>query len=611
VSPGRRLSTSACTDPYGWETVPVPSFVAVVEAKLEQTTAGSARGAVVPRVCTLFAAPQPVPAIATIATEIHAARVEPGVGRKHTRIGSRPTPEQPGYIHDHSQREVEADGFARKVLGGTALTTAGLLLSRSLTLVAYLVLARLAAPEVFGVFAAGSIAVGAGTMLVDSGMMAALIQRRDRLDEAIQTAFAATLAGGMGAALLALVTAPLVGFLFRDAQIGTVAAAMSGVLVLTAGTVVPDAILQRRFSFLRRVVVDPLGTLAFAITAIAALAGGAGVWALVAATYVSALVQIVAAWVASRFRPNFGLASFAMWRELAGYGRHVLAGSLIDHVALAANTLLLGRFLTPAALGQYRYAARLAFVPQELAITAGSYVLLPALARVATERERLERGVRRSLELLLAVVVPASLLLVPLGVPLALLLLGDTWRPAGTVLAILSLASAPRAMGSVAGESLKASARPDVLPALHLFQAISAIVLMVALLPFGLAGVAAGVTLASIFADSAGLVRAVRVCGLDPRGVASVIWPPYVAGAFLVAFGFALDRLVVHAGSHEPLAGLLLIAAEGAACLIVYLACLLRLSPTAAHDLIDALRVGHGFLRRLAARTPATANYSA
>ena len=88
--------------------------------------------------------------------------------KEDTRIASSPTPKQTDYTHDHSESDFEMDDLARKVLGGTALTTAGLLLSRSLTLLTYLVLARLAAPEVFGVFAAGSIAVGAGTMLVDS-----------------------------------------------------------------------------------------------------------------------------------------------------------------------------------------------------------------------------------------------------------------------------------------------------------------------------------------------------------------------------------------------------------------------------------------------------------
>ena len=156
------------------------------------------------------------------------------------------------------------------------------------------------------------------------------------------------------------------------------------------------------------------------------LEGGAGVWAHVAATYVSGFVQIVASWVASRFRPNFGLASFTMWRELAGYGRHVLAGTLIDHVALAVNTLLLGRFRTPAALGQYRYAARLAFVPQQTR-DHGRFVRAAASTRAWSRRSASGSSA--------ACAVRSSCCSQPsfrpaccscrLGIPLAVLLLGE------------------------------------------------------------------------------------------------------------------------------------------------------------------------------------------
>jgi PST family polysaccharide transporter len=497
-------------------------------------------------------------------------------------------------VHEPDEAVLAADGgLGRRVLGGTGLTAAGFALSRSLTLVTYLVLARLAAPEVFGAFAAGTIIVGAGSMLVESGMLSALIQRRDRLEEALQTAFVATLVGGAAATLLALAVSPLVGLLFADRQIGLVAAASSGLLFLSAATVVPDAVLQRRFSFLRRVVVDPLGVAAFGVVAIASLAAGAGVWGLVFATYASEVVQIAAAWTASRFRPRPRLASFALWRELAGYGRHVLAGSMIDHVSLATNTFLLGRFLSPTALGQYRFAARFAILPQDLAVTAGSYVLLPALARVAAERERLERGVHRAYRLVVAAVAPASFLLLPLGPPLAVVLLGEDWRPAGVVLAILALASAPHAAGSVAAESLKAAGRPDVLPPLHLLGAVGSIVLMIALLPFGLAGVAAGVTIASVVADNVTVVRATRVLGFDGGAIVAAFWPPYVAGAVTAAVVFALEHLLVHADSHGIAAGLALIAAEALAGLGVYVACLLWLSPGA----VEELRGARAFVR--------------
>jgi PST family polysaccharide transporter len=178
-----------------------------------------------------------------------------------------------------------------------------------------MVLARLAAPEVFGVFAAGSIFLGAGSILIESGMLAALVHRDDRLEEAAHTAFVATLIGGTLLSLAALGLSPVVGVVFSSVHVGAVAAALSGTLLLEGASVVPNALLQRRFSFLRRVVVDPIGVVLFGATAIAALAFGMGVWGLVLASYVSLAGQLVAAWRASRFRPQPRRFSFRLWRR--------------------------------------------------------------------------------------------------------------------------------------------------------------------------------------------------------------------------------------------------------------------------------------------------------
>ncbi|MDX6491612.1 MAG: hypothetical protein QOD43_1857 [Gaiellaceae bacterium] len=479
--------------------------------------------------------------------------------------------------------------LTRTVVDGVALTAAGFFVSRLLTLALYLVLARLAAPLVFGRFAAGSIIVGAGAIFVESGMLSALIQRRDRLDEAVNTAFASTLLGGAALTLFALAVSPLIGLLFSSHEIGLVAAAMSGVLLVGAAKVVPDALLQRRFSFLRRLVVDPIGVVAFGVTSIVALVYGLGVWALVLGTYASELAQVVASWKASGFRPHLRRASFGMWKELARYGRHVLAATFIDHVALVANTVLLGRFVSTSALGEFRYATRFGIVPQELVVNAASYVLLPAFSRISHDQERFERGFQRSLRWVMVFVVPASLLLLPLGRPLVVLLLGERWLPAGIALMALCAWSAPRAAGSVIGESLKAAGRTDILPRLHLVQAVLAIVFMLAFLPFGLTGVAAGVAVGSVLAQGYALVRAARVLRFGRRAIVSAVWPPYVAAAPMIAVVFLLDRLSVHAEAHGVGAGLGLLVLEGLLGVAVYLVSLAVLAPSTAAELGTAV----------------------
>lgn len=486
-------------------------------------------------------------------------------------------------------------GLARRVVGGAALASGGLILSRALTFASALVAAHLARPVVFGDFAAGSILIGAGGILVESGMLSALIHRRDRIEEAADTAFVANLVGGAALSLGALALSPVVGLLFSSRRIEVVSAAMSGTLFLTATMVVPDALLQRRFSFLRRIVVDPLGVAIYGAVTIAGLATGLGVWALVMASYLSLAVQSAAAWKASGHKPRLRRASIRLWRELAGYGRHVLTGVLIDHVALVVNTFLLGRFVSPAGLGQYRYGQRFATVSQDMTTTAGQYVLFPALARISAEHERFERAVRRSLFWLLIPAVPISMFWFPLGKPFVVLLLGDPWRPAGDVLMLLGLAAAPNVIGSACAESLKAAGRPDVLPRIHLYNALAIIILMLAFVPFGLRGIAAAALAAAVIGGAVTLAYTIRVNRFDARAIASIMWPPFAAGAVSAAFVFALDRVWLHAGSHGVASGLALLIAEALAGLALYAACLMSLSAATRIELLAAARsIGAG-----------------
>jgi PST family polysaccharide transporter len=480
--------------------------------------------------------------------------------------------------------------LARTVVRGAGLAGAGFVLSRALTLAAYLVLARLAAPSAFGQYAAGAALVGVGGVFVESGLVAAVIQRRDRAEEAASTAFAAVVLAGFLLTGVAAALSPVVGLVFGSHTIGMIALAVSGLVAVGAFKAVPDAIMQRRFSFLRRVVADPIGVAAFAVVSIVAVAEGLGPWGLVLGAYAGEIALAAAGWLLCRWRPNFRLVTIRMWRELARYGRFVLAGETLDHVGTAANAVLLGRFVSTGALGQYRYAQRFGMLPHELVVNAASYVLMPAFSRISAEQGRFADAYRRSLRWLFTLVLPWSMLLLPLGSPFVLLLLGERWRAAGGALMALCAGSAARAANSVAAAALKGAGRPQALPLLHFLNVGLGIALMAAFLPLGIAGVAGGATIAAVVSGSYGVLCAARVSGAGTRWLVPDLGTPILAAAVMVGLLFPLDRLVVHSAGRGTVLGLILLAAEAAAGVAVYSGALLAFSSRARSELPGALR---------------------
>src|SRR3954471_19189638 len=143
------------------------------------------------------------------------------------------------------------ENLSSTVVRGAWIAALGYAGAQVVTLGFYLVLARLATPSEFGQLAAGSLVAGLGTVITESGMMAALIHRRGSIEVAANTATVATFVGGITFTLLALAASPLVGAFFQSSTITAVAAVMSGTILLRTLDVVPEALLQRRFSFVR------------------------------------------------------------------------------------------------------------------------------------------------------------------------------------------------------------------------------------------------------------------------------------------------------------------------------------------------------------------------
>ena len=472
------------------------------------------------------------------------------------------------------------------VVRGVGLAGSGYLIFQGLNLAIYLVLARLVTPTDFGQLAAGAVVVMAGLSLADSGLNAAVVQRRDRIEEAASTAVIAVVLSGILCTVAALAISPLIGLLFHSHEVTLVAAASSGWILIRAFAIIPDSMLQRRFSFLRRAVIDPLGIIVFGAVAIATTAAGLGVWGLVLGNYAQFTTMSVSSWVLSRWRPRIRLASVAMWRELVGFGRHVLASNLLARTSGVLDTAIIGRVFGTDTLGQFRYGQRVVASPLGALMNAGSYVLYPAFSRISDDARRFERGFLRSVRLTCAIAMPLSFLLLPLGVPLALVLFGAQWREAGSLISAMFAYSAARSFISTTREAFKASGRSEQLPRLQLVSGVLTVGLIVALAWLGPIAVGAAVSLSSI-GTAVYATRAVApVVGVQARRIVAEIWPPVAAAAVMAGVVY-IAQLLVDAQAHGTAIGLALLVGEGLLGAAVYLGAMAVIAPATARELTE------------------------
>jgi len=491
---------------------------------------------------------------------------------------------------DPSARTHVPASLTRTTVRGAQFAGLGFVASQGLLFGTYLVLARLITPVDFGRYAAGTIITGFGGLFSEGGMIAALISRRDRMDEAASTAFFSQAVAGVVLTLIGLALSPLFGFFFHSDEVAKIAAVLSALLFVKAMMVVPDALLQRRFSFVKRVVTEPLGTVAFAATAIALGASGAGAWSFVAATYASAFVQLASAWLFARFRPRVSDASMGMWRELTAVARPLVASEIIRRASLQVDGLLIGRFVGLAPLGQYRNGLRLAQQPSTAFVSIGAYVLLPAFASLAATPERMKAAARRVYDIVIAAALPVSFAALPLGVPIAVLLLGPTWRAAGHAISALCGIVFGTMILAVATEIFKVTGTARILVQINVLSlCVVAVTVSLGAHFGGVVGAAAGMSFSLVVTGCYALLRVGRLIDLPVRHLAIGNMGALIATAVMVlvmlAFGSAADPL-----SHSRLVGLLLVAAECVVGAATYAAVLLPIDPLRRRQVSQLVR---------------------
>jgi O-antigen/teichoic acid export membrane protein len=468
----------------------------------------------------------------------------------------------------------EVRGLGRIVLRGAAFSSAGYALEQGLTIAAAIALAHLVTPKEFGIYGSATILLGYAAMFADSGLQSAVIQRRDQVPEAASTAFAANVVSGLALALGAGALAPVLGLFFHDSTITWVGAAMAGTVALNSLMLVPDALLQRNFSFVRRLFVSPSAALTHGIVA-GVLAGlGFGVWSLVIGRYGAIVVELIVIWALVGWRPRTSAMSIAMWRSLAQYGRHIFAAAFLTQSRASVVTALLGRFVGIGAVGQFRYATTVASLPRSSWTVSSSYVVFPAFARIAHDSERFQAAFLRTLRWAGITTMPASAMLLPLGPPLVLLILGDEWRDAGY--AVMALVGYPIAgpLASVLSEGVKSIGRPDVLSRAALVSTIATLVLVGAFVPLGVVGVAGAFSLGSLLTVAYMLKLGLPLLAIDRISILRSLIPSFIATTAMVAVLFPLEWLVVQADDHDVLFGILLLLGESMIGLVIYLSVL-------------------------------------
>lgn len=472
-------------------------------------------------------------------------------------------------------------GLLRKALHGLAWVFSAMVAARLVTFASNLALARLLAPDAFGVVAIPLLVITYFETVGDLGMGAALVrQQRDEKDAALVT-FGFNLGlGALWGALMWLLAAPIASFFDRPDALGAIQA-LALVHPLKALGNTHDALLLHDLSFRRRALPEILRAVVKALVAIALALAGFGFWSLAWGQLAGTLAWVVSQWAACPWRPweHLSPESLARARESArpmlGFGSQIVFVNVLAGLLHHSDKVLVGRLAGVAPLGLYTQAAKF----PEAAITTLTWavgrVTFPAFARSEGSPADRENLYLSALRLVAIATLPSAAVLALLAHPVVIVALGRQWEGAAPMLAALSLAAAFRSLGSHAGDLFKGAGRADLLRNLALLKV--AVMLPVTCAAGLLTGSATAIAWAfaagTLCTSAINLVVASRLLALPLRRIAREIAP---SAALAAALGALLLALAPLTSSWAPALDLL---ARGGAAAVAGAAGLLAVAP--------------------------------
>ncbi|MGQ7310902.1 MOP flippase family protein [Microbacterium arabinogalactanolyticum] len=480
----------------------------------------------------------------------------------------------------------------RAVFSGGSWVAASTGILALVQLLQLVLLARILAPDDFGIVALLMMVQGFVEMLMTAGISNAIIQRQDAdADELSSLHWLNTLIGLVLGVLIAASSPALSAFF--NAPDAAIPIALLGLAVpINAQSHVSRACLERDLRFR---VVAFAETIAGVTTVVAVIVGSAisGIDGVAGGMVIGFAVRSALFIRAARrdFRIRF-FFKFALTRRFLDFGIFQLLNSLVGFVDGNTATVLIGHGLSPSSLGGYNLAYNTSVnVPGKLNPIV-TRVMFPALARMQHDSKRFSDAVLTLIGVTGMVNTPLMLSLgitAPLAVPLVF---GEKWAWAAGLVQILAVCGFIRGLANPMGVVLMARDRQRLGLIINLGKTAVSIVLMILAIRFwevtgaALALVASGCLTLLI---NQFLLRHLLDCGSR-----RILWAhvmPLAAAVPSAALGGVLMVLTAEAWSAA-----LVVIAVAAVVVGAYFGTLVVMQVPIAVQLVRALRtrIGRG-----------------
>lgn len=488
------------------------------------------------------------------------------------------------YFEEHSASE----DLGRRALRSGFVSVVMQYGNGALQIVGAIILARLLAPEDFGLVAIVTVLTSFAPFLIDFGLGDATVQRSKITEGQVNSLFWLSSGIALGVAIAVAACSPLIAWIYGEPRLAPIALCTAIVFLLGGISSQHLALLRRSMRFGWIANIQVLSALAGIVVAVVAAVYGLEYWALVLRPIVNTACVAVGAWTVCRWRPGFPAFDREV-KPMIRFGLDVVGFSVIATMAKSVDRMALGLVYRPDQLGYYQNATALYENSIFSVLIQLHMVASAALSKLQSNPAALRQRYEAALSALAFFVMPASAILSVTAEDLTVMLLGEKWRTAGVLLGILALRGISQVVEGSQGWLHLSVGRADRWRNWGIVSAAFQVAAVLGGLPFGAKGVAVASVLAGLLIALPSIIYAGRPIGIGAAFVIRAVGAQLIGAVGATAGGWWLQATALAGYS-----GFERIVWLGAGCACIYLAIVVGL-----FRLVEPIKIARSIVHEL------------
>jgi lipopolysaccharide exporter len=415
------------------------------------------------------------------------------------------------------------------------------IVSRVLSLVRTIVLARILAPEDFGLMGITLVVMSMLETFSQTGFQAALIQKKENIEGYLSTAWTTLALRGFALYALLFFAAPYAAGFYETPEATPIIRAAGLMMIMTGLMNIRVIYFKKELEFQKQFVFLLTGTTFDLVISVAFAIIMQNIWALVYGHLAGHLARLIISYIIVPWRPRIGIEMDKL-KSMYGFGRYVFWSSLFIFLLTEGDDALLGKLLGVTALGFYQMAHRIANLPATEITHVISSITFPAYAKLQDNQPALRDAYLRVLKLTAVLSIPLAGGIFVLAPDLTMLLLGERWMPIVGAMRVLVIGGAVRSIGATMGPVFQAVGKPSILSRFLFVQVILvAIIIYPLTMTYGIVGTGISMMIPGIIVNSFFAVQVLKITGCEKSRFFQAIGYPLL-GTVLMALSLEVVK---------------------------------------------------------------------